>query len=94
LLGVWGCSVWRQNNHATRGRKFIGRKGVPDIIGFDPMGGRAVYAEVKTVNDKLSDDQVKFLHEASEAGCRVYIVHQQGGAASIQEWRAYRAGKE
>ena len=93
MLTAQGHSVWRQNNYATRGRKFIGRKGLPDIIGFDIMNGKAVYAEVKTVNDKLSDDQVQFLHEASEAGCKVIIVQQQGGQPSLIEWRAYRAGE-
>lgn len=91
VLNSWGCAVWRQNNHATRGRKFIGMKGVPDIIGHD-LEGRAVYAEVKTVSDRLSQDQIDFLQGAEKRDCRVYLVREFEGFPEIINWVAYLGG--
>lgn len=48
-----GHDVWIQNNLAVPGRKFIGRRGVADIIGLT-KDCRWVVAEVKTLNDRLS----------------------------------------
>lgn len=38
-LSYKGYEVWRQNNIAVKGRKFIGRKGVSDIMGFNKRTG-------------------------------------------------------
>ena len=89
VLNAWGCTVWRQNNHATRGRKFIGMKGVTDIIGHD-LGGVAVYAEIKTTGDRLSQDQIDFMNGAAARDCRAYIVREASGEAIIQTWEEYR----
>ncbi len=88
VLNGWGCTVWRQNNHATRGRKFIGMKGVPDIIGHD-LEGRAVYAEVKTVSDRLSKDQVEFMSLATRKECLVFIVTEVDGQPDMIGWKNY-----
>lgn len=64
-------------------------KGVPDIIGHD-LEGRAVYAEVKTKGDKLSQDQIDFMNNSSAKDCRVYIVFDNDGVAEIQTWAKYR----
>ena len=88
VLNAWGCTVWRQNNHATRGRKFIGMKGVPDIIGHD-LEGRAVYAEVKTVSDRLSRDQVEFMSLATRKECLVFIFTEVDGDADMIGWEKY-----
>jgi Holliday junction resolvase len=72
---MMGFTVWRQNNLAVRGRKFIGKKGMPDIIGYDNQGC-AVWCEVKTINDKLSQHQVDFMADAMNAGCKVFICMQ------------------
>ena len=92
VLETKGNVVWRNNNIAVKGRKFIGRKGVPDIIGWDGKIGRAVWCEVKTANDKLSKDQVNFLDEASNAGCFCYIAYYDKSKDSIilQTWADYR----
>jgi hypothetical protein len=74
-LTSFGFHVWRANNIAIPGRKFIGMKGMPDIIGYD-CGGVAVWCEVKTANDKLSTEQIVFLTMAADAGCRCYIAMQ------------------
>jgi hypothetical protein len=76
-LGYMGYNVWRQNNHATRGRVFTGRKGVPDIIGF-AKDGRFVAAEVKAGKDKLSPEQIELLNEAHRAGAIVFVAKEKG----------------
>jgi len=47
--------------------------GLPDIIGHCQQTGRAVYCEVKTKGDRLSEDQRYFLRGAAQAGAIVYL---------------------
>ena len=88
VLTTKGFTVWRQNNLAVPGRKFIGLKGVPDVIGYD-REGRAVYCEVKAGADRLSEAQIDFMNSASKAGCRTFISHDKGGAMTLQAWADY-----
>lgn len=84
-----GCTVWRQNNLAVRGRKFIGKKGMPDIIGYD-KSGYSVYCEVKTINDKLSQDQVNFMTDAMYNLCHVFICMQEKDLkVKFINWRTF-----
>ena len=86
-LTMMGCIVWRQNNLAVRGRKFIGMKGMPDIIGFHRVGGKAVWCEVKTINDKLSEFQTDFLDFAKLSGCHTFICTQdRDGKVELKNW--------
>lgn len=86
-LRYQGATVWPQNNIAVKGRKFIGRKGVPDIIGFT-MVGKFLGCEIKTVNDTLSVDQIEFLNDLVVAGGKAYIAKQSAtGAVVIEEWK-------
>lgn len=80
-----GHDCWRQNNIAVRGRTFIGRRGVSDIIGIT-KDGHWVVAEVKTLNDRLSDDQILFLNDIKKAGGEVYIACQVGNTVELKEW--------
>jgi hypothetical protein len=80
-----GYDCWINNNLAVRGRKFIGRLGVSDIIGLT-KDARWVVAEVKTLNDRLSPDQILFLNDIKKAGGEVYIAHQVGGQVELKEW--------
>jgi hypothetical protein len=80
-----GYDVWIQNNIAVKGRKFIGRKGVPDIIGIT-KDGRWVVAEVKTLNDTFSPDQITFLNDIKKAGGEAYIACQEGNQVVLKEW--------
>jgi hypothetical protein len=81
-----GHDVWIHNNIAVRKRKFIGRLGVPDIIGISKEG-LWVVCEVKTINDRLSDDQIKFLNEVKKAGGLAYVACQSPtGQVEIKEW--------
>jgi hypothetical protein len=80
-----GYDVWIQNNIAVKGRKFIGRKGVPDIIGLT-KDARWVVAEVKTLNDTLLPDQITFLNDIKKAGGEAYIACQEGNQVVLKEW--------
>lgn len=84
--------VWRQNNIHTPGRKFIGMKGLPDIIGYSKRGGHAIYCEVKKIGDKISQDQKDFLTYAEESGCMVYIAHEIDGQPMLSKWSEYDKG--
>ena len=63
-----GNDVWRNNNLAVRGRTFIGRKGVPDIIGYSKKYGTFVACEVKAIGDKISSEQLMFLNDLAYSG--------------------------
>jgi hypothetical protein len=85
-LTIRKCVVWPQNNLAVKGRKFIGRKGVSDILGITPAG-LFLAVEVKTVNDFLSDDQINFLNDITRSGGLAYIACQSAtGAVELKEW--------
>jgi hypothetical protein len=73
-----GYDCWRQNNIAVRGRKFIGRKGVSDIIGFTKYdkGCKFIACEVKTINDRLSKSQIEFLTDVFNSGGIALIAKQ------------------
>jgi hypothetical protein len=81
-----GYDCWIQNNLAVRGRKFIGRLGVSDVFGFDKRTARIVACEVKTLNDRLSSDQIKFLNDVKTAGGIALIAHQVGNTVELKEW--------
>lgn len=62
------CIVWRQNQIPVRGRRFIGKKGQSDIMGFQKCTGLIVACEVKKIGDTLSDDQICFLASIKASG--------------------------
>jgi hypothetical protein len=63
-----GMEVWRNNNLAVKGRAFIGKKGVPDIIGYDKKYGQFVACEIKKLGDRISPEQLTFLSMLGIAG--------------------------
>lgn len=75
LLTFRGFTVWRNNNVAVYDRNIGGfrrnstKLGVSDIIGYQKKTGRAIYVEIKTGKDKLSDEQRAFLIDALKNGC-------------------------
>lgn len=80
------CTVWPQNNLAVRGRKFIGRKGVADVIGFNTQG-LFIACEIKTVGDVLSQDQIEFLNDVKANGGIAMIAKQSPtGAVVLEPW--------
>jgi hypothetical protein len=81
-----GHDVWIHNNIAVRKRKFIGRLGVSDLIGIT-KDGRWVACEVKTIGDRLSDDQIEFLNDVKKAGGLALIAQQSAtGGVELKEW--------
>ena len=76
-----GFKAWRNNNSAIYSvKQKTFRKnpatlhGVSDIIGYNRKTGVALYVEVKTGKDKLSDAQERFLTDAELAGCLVFVA--------------------
>lgn len=85
MLTWSGHTVWINNNLAVRKRKFIGRLGVSDVIGIT-KDGRWVACEIKTLNDRLSDDQIKFLNDVKKAGGVAYLAVQEDTRVELREW--------
>src|SRR3990167_8178031 len=76
FLNSSGFVAWRNNNGAVYDVKRsvfrknpAMKKGIPDICGYSKATGRAIFVEVKTGKDKLSEEQERFLSEAGKAGC-------------------------
>lgn len=67
-----GYVCWRQNNVAVcdkgQFRRFVGLKGVSDVIGFEKGTGRFLACEIKVGRDFLSEDQKQFLSAVVRAG--------------------------
>lgn len=86
-----GCEVWAQNNvRAVKGRKFVGRKGVPDIIGFHRKSGLFVGCEVKAGTDRLSPDQTELMTALAIAGAIVVVAFENEiGNIEIRDFRDY-----
>lgn len=81
-----GFTVWVQNNLAVRGRKFIGKRGLADVMGFRNKDGVIVACEIKTLNDRFSSDQITFLNDVKKAGGDAYIATQVGNRVELREW--------
>jgi hypothetical protein len=88
VLSADGSQVWRHNNLAVKGRKFTGRKGVPDIIGFN-KDGISIYCEVKSGKDKLSEEQSEFMVNATSMGCKTWIATDKDGDYKIVSFNEY-----
>jgi hypothetical protein len=92
-----GMEVWRNNNLAVKGRSFIGKKGVPDIIGYDKKHGQFVACEIKKLGDRISPEQFTFLTQLGLAGGASMLCSQisnetikleifKDGKSQIFEW--------
>lgn len=71
-----GNDVWRNNNLAVKGRSFIGRKGIGDIIGYSKKYGQFISAEIKTIADRVSPDQLTFMHELGSSNGIAMLIQQ------------------
>jgi len=71
-----GNEVWRNNNLAVRGRAFIGRKGIPDIIGFNKKYGTFVACEIKAIGDRISPEQMLLIEELGNANGMAMVCQQ------------------
>jgi hypothetical protein len=86
VLRLLGFEVWRSNNLAVKGRKFIGKKGVADISGYERFTGKRVECEVKKIGDTIKTDQENFLDEAKANGVHVYLATQKGNEIVVDRY--------
>lgn len=77
ILSLNGFEVWRNNNLAVRGRKFIGKRGAADITGYEKKTGKRVECEVKAGKDVLSKDQQEFLSDVALNGGYAIVATQK-----------------
>lgn len=84
-LNSKGMEVWRNNNLAVKGRAFIGRKGVPDIIGYDRKHGQFVGCEIKKLGDRISPEQFSFLTHLGMTGGASMLCSQISNETIILE---------
>ena len=75
-LNLNGFVVWRNNNGSVYSKKrgcFLKnpnhKLGIGDIIGFRKSDGKYIEVEVKTGNDKLSQDQINHINELKAGNC-------------------------
>ncbi len=83
-----GHIVWRNNNLAVKGRAFIGKKGVADIIGIS-RNGLHLECEVKKNGDKFSQYQIEHLGMISNCGGLVFVCHQLESKIKLTEFSEY-----
>lgn len=86
ILSLQGYEVWRSNNLAVKGRKFIGRKGVGDITGYCKKTGRRLECEVKKIGDTMKEEQHEFLMGILKAGGIALVARQQGREVVIEPY--------
>lgn len=91
ILGYGGYVCWQQNNARTRaGYTFKGRYGVSDILGFNRFTALFMVCEVKTWNDVLSDDQILFLLEVTNAGGLALVaIQDERGCVILAEFKDF-----
>ena len=78
-----GYHAWRQNNIAIPNRRFIGLKGVPDIIGFHKTTGMFLAIEIKRGRDKMSKAQKEFFSIAENSKCLCGVVKKYEDALDL-----------
>lgn len=81
-LSLDGWVAWRNNNGAIYDptRKVFRKNpqhklGIPDVIGFNKTTGQFIAIEVKFGKDKPSPAQVRFIDEATKAGCVAFFAY-------------------
>jgi hypothetical protein len=73
-LDLRNVEAWRQNNIPVRGRTFIGKKGLPDILGYHRKTALLVACEVKGDGDYLKPAQIEFLDAVYHAGAIALVA--------------------
>lgn len=86
--------TWRNNQLKVKGRPFRGLKGVSDRIGFHKINGLFVACEIKTINDKMSEEQKVFLQGVSDAGGHALVYYQdKNGEVKMEEFSLSKFNK-
>lgn len=87
LLKTRNVFTWRNNQIPQRGRPFRGLLGVSDRIGYHKVNGLFVACEIKTINDRMSEDQKEFLQGVADAGGWALVYHQEkNGEVKMEEY--------
>lgn len=86
LANLPGAICWRNNAIPVRGRRFVGERGVGDIIGC--YNGRHIEIEVKTGRDSQSKVQEKHQAEIERCGGLYIIAHTFDDF--IKNWKEVR----
>ena len=73
IMPLYGITCWRNNQVRVPGRRFNGKKGVGDVIGYTNKG-TFVNGEGKKPGGAPSGDQIDFMSNASSSGCIVILV--------------------
>jgi hypothetical protein len=92
-LNARGCEMWRQNQIRVPGRRFVGKRGVGDTIGYHRRTGLFVAVEVKTENDTLSDEQIEFLSKLGKSGGIALVATEVDGKIRIITFFDYITGQ-
>ncbi len=84
LARDYGGKQWKVNSGSRNHARFVAVDGHPDIAGYDQTG-RAIYAEVKTHDGELTEDQHVFLHAAHWKGAIALVVigAENGESAAV-----------
>lgn len=89
LLSAHGIRINRVNNIPVRRRKNTIEKGWADLQGYS-LDGKYIACEIKTINDKLSIDQIKRLRDIDECGALAYIcTEDKNGNPLLIQFKDY-----
>jgi len=81
-----GHFVWRNNQVHVPGRRFIGGRGVADIIGISKTG-QFLAVEIKIPPDKMSKEQDKFHDEIRQrGGCSIVFQKESDIYNILRRW--------
>ena len=81
-LEAQGCRINRVNNIPVRRRKGTVQKGWADLQGYT-KNGIYVACEIKTVNDRLSVEQIDRLNDVSLCGALAYLCRFIDGEPTL-----------
>lgn len=87
VLKTRNVFTWRNNQLKVKGRPFRGLKGASDRIGYHKINGLFVACEIKTINDRMSQEQKDFLQGVADAGGWALVYHQdKDGDVKMEEY--------
>jgi hypothetical protein len=90
VLKIYGCRLNRVNNIPVRRRKGTIEKGWSDLQGYDEQG-IYVAVEIKTINDKLSPEQINRLNDIVKCNGKAFICTEHNNEAILQKWEEMKS---
>jgi hypothetical protein len=89
-LKIIGYRLNRVNNIPVRRRKGTIEKGWSDLQGYDTEG-IYVAIEVKTINDKLSPDQIERLNDIKNCNGIAFICTEENNEPILKMWEGMKS---